>query len=128
MIRQTLTILLVLFGLSNLAFAFFSVWDLTGTAKLTGFAMITRGGYGEFRAVYTGLVAAVGALLVLSPFRPEGRAWLQTLCFIFAGLACGRILSLALDGSDPQTVLGLIFEGAAAAATFEGSRRIHAAR
>ncbi|MEE8581922.1 MAG: DUF4345 domain-containing protein [Myxococcota bacterium] len=66
----------------------------------------------ELRAMYGGLQAAIGCLMLAAIFRPGLRGTaLVTLLFLCSGLALGRLGGALLEaGFSPYTTIGLGFE------------------
>jgi hypothetical protein len=66
-------------------------------ADLTGMGLASEVAKAEVRAMYGGLQFAVGALALVAALRPEiERSALLALCFLFAGLAGGRLFAIVL--------------------------------
>ena len=91
-------------GVTGLAFAGYGLMCLfvpavVGEAAQLGLASETA--VAEVRAMYGGLQLALGVLSLLAVLRPAlEKTALLSLCFVFAGLAGGRLFAIVL-ASDP---------------------------
>jgi hypothetical protein len=94
-------------------------------ADATGMGLTSEVAEAEVRAMYGGLQFAVGALALSGAVRPElERTALISLCFLFAGLAGGRLFAILL-ASDPggYNYAACAFEAASLAVAFLLLRR-----
>lgn len=97
---------------------FFGGFALVATDKVAELVSLVPGAphaHGEMRAVFGGLVAALGAMLAIGAADPRYRSWLGAAGMIFGGLALGRLVSLFADGVETYTLVTLAFEGGSAA-------------
>jgi len=108
-----LKVLLYVVGLVNLAYGCFAMVAPADAAKAVGFALTKPQAHGEIRALYGGLLMSLGVVTFVAVWKKRP-AWLAPLGFGFAGLAVGRLVSLAFDGVYPFTWGAAIFEGLAA--------------
>jgi hypothetical protein len=94
----------IFLGVTGLAFAGYGVMCLLvpGTlAEAAQFGLSSEIAVAEVRAMYGGLQLAVGVLALLGAVRPAlEKTALVSLCFVFAGLAGGRLFAIVL-ASDP---------------------------
>lgn len=109
-----LRVLLLLFGALNVAWGLYALARPGPAARLMKLVPEAPAARGEIRAVYGGLVLALGALMIAAPWSPHGRGWLLAFSCAFAALAVGRVLSLLLDGLSPYTGAAAALEGLAA--------------
>lgn len=110
---------LLVIGVAHLIFGIFALYAPVQVAGLMGLEPLSAGGHGEIRALYGGLVAAVGiAILRGAMGGPAGKQWLMAIAVAFSGLAVGRIVSLAGDGVAAHTLGALAFEGGIAGFLF----------
>lgn len=97
----------------------FGLWGMSApdrVAAMFELQPLTSGALGEIRAVYGGLVVALGVAIGRGAFGGTGaRPWLMVAALAYAGLVAGRIVSLALDGASAYTVLALGVEALMAA-------------
>ncbi len=69
---------------------------------------------GEFRAIFGGLILALGMVTLRCLWSPSYAAWLQPLAWCYLGLALARLSSLLLDGISNYTMICASVEVAAA--------------
>lgn len=117
---QALVAINVLFGLYALAMP-------AGVAEMAGWAILEPRGAGELRAVYGGLVGALGVMLAIAWRRRDG-SWYEALALGFAGLTLGRLVSLVADGFSTYTVIAAVFEALTAVFLAKSSAALGAAR
>jgi len=119
--------LLVVLGMIFLPYGAYCFVAPGFLAEVAGIAGTTATGVTEIRAMYGGMQAAFGVLLLAAARDPRLRlAGLAALAFVLPGLALARLLGLALDG-DPSgyTIGALAFEiGASAAAVILYRRQL----
>ncbi|HPE46773.1 MAG TPA: DUF4345 family protein [Hyphomonas sp.] len=103
-----IAILFAVMGISSI------VAPLLTTAQF-GINELGRDGRNEVRAIYGGFGMAMAGVLVVATLMPELRAGVSlTVAVALGGMAAGRVLSAALDGSigrKPAFYLGLEFSG-----------------
>ena len=94
-------------------------------ADLTGMGLASEVAEVEVRAMYGGLQFAVGALALAAALRPElERTALITFCFLFAGLAGGRLFGIVLaSDAGSYNLAACAFELASLALSFVLLRR-----
>ncbi len=114
--------LIVLLGLANVGFGLVSLLDPPRVAALMKLELGGTAAYGEFRAVYGGLVLMLGAAMIGAVTRLGRREWLSLLALLFAGLVGGRLVSLALDGMATYTIVAVLLEAASAGILYQASR------
>lgn len=106
---------LLLFAALNVAWGVFALARPAAAGRFVGLDPVTAHGAGELRAVYGALVIGIGALVALATRVDGGGQWLRALAILFAALALGRLVSLALDGVNGYTLAALGLEGGSAA-------------
>lgn len=106
------------FALVNLAYGVFALFDAQRAARLVRLHPETRAARGEIRALYGGLVIALGLMTIVGLRRPEGWVVIEALGIAFAGLAAGRVGALLLDGFSRWNAWLLVGEGGAAVFLF----------
>lgn len=99
----------------NLLFGVIALTSPGRVARFIGLETTSASARGELRAVFGGLVIALAVLMVVALRRDDGPAILRTVAVIFAGLAAGRVVSLAADGVNAYTAIALLLEGGTAA-------------
>jgi len=110
---------LLLLALAHVLFGFYGLYSPDGMAGITGLEMATTGARGEMRAIIGGLMAALGiAILRGSMGGKTGRQWLWAVAAAYVGLACGRLVSLGMDGMSAHTLLAGLLEGVLATVLF----------
>lgn len=94
-------------------------------ADMTGMRLASEVAEVEVRAMYGGLQFAVGALAVAAALRPAlERTALISLCFLFAGLAGGRLFGIAIaSDAGSYNLAACAFEVASLAAAYALLRR-----
>ncbi len=97
---------MVLGALANLAFAAYALIRPEDAAELSELDLTAAAARAEYRAVFGGLVGALGLGMLWVVVRGE-RAGARLLALLFAGLVCGRGVELAVGTFDPQQ-LGLM--------------------
>jgi hypothetical protein len=76
-----------------------SLFNPTFTARLLGFAIVAPRGLSEVRATYGALFVTMAALVLWAlPLRPRSGLALRVLGLLWAGVAVGRLASMAIDG------------------------------
>jgi hypothetical protein len=94
----------IFLAVTGFAFASYGLVCLIAPATVGGAAelgMASEVAVAEVRAMYGGLQLSIGVLSLLAIFRPAlEKTALISLCFLFAGLAGGRLLAIVL-ASDP---------------------------
>ena len=94
-------IFLVFAGLGFLAYGATCLFRPETLVDAAGFTLTSDVARVEVQAMYGGLQFAVGAFSLLALIRPAlERPALLSLCFLFAGLAGGRLFAVVL-ASDP---------------------------
>lgn len=90
-------------------YCFFAPGFLAGAA---GVAATSATGTTEIRAMYGGLQAALGVLLLAAAFDARlTLAGLAAVAFVLPGLASARLLGALVDGGvDSYTIAALVFE------------------
>ena len=111
----------------NVGFGLYAIAAPHGVAEMVGVTIVETRGAGELRAVYGGLVGALGVMLALAWRRADG-SWFTALAIGFAGLALGRLVSLAVDGYATYTLLAAVFEALAALFLARAGRAVTAQR
>jgi hypothetical protein len=106
MIRAAISIVAAI----NLLFGIVAMIQPARVAGWIGFELSGAGATGEMRAVYGGLVAVVGILMLFAVWTNVGAPLLWPLALLFAGLVIGRIVSLAFDGFAFYTFAATVFE------------------
>lgn len=110
---------LLVIGIAHLIFGVFALYAPGQVAGMIGLDMETAGGRGEVRALYGGLVCAVGVAILRGAMAgPSAKQWLLVIAVLYSGLAVGRIVSLAGDGVAFHTLGALAVEGGLAAFLF----------
>ncbi|MEU1205462.1 DUF4345 domain-containing protein [Nocardia sp. NPDC005825] len=81
----------------------------TTVAAGIGLQIMATAGFDEVRANYGGLQLAIAAILVIGLVRaPARRPALAVVTAVCAGLAFGRLVSIAVDGLPPANMVGLL--------------------
>ena len=117
-------IVLVLLALLNVAWGLFALARPGAAGRFVGLSIDAAHGAGELRAVYGALVIAFGVVIAASLRLDGGDQWLRLLAILFAGLAAGRVISLALDGVVGYTLAALLLEAGTAALLYYGARSV----
>ncbi len=102
-----------LLGLGNIGFGLIALLDPPRVASWLGLELLGVSAYGELRAVYGGLVLALGGAMIWGVFGNQP-SWLAPLALLFGGLVSGRLISLSLDGWSTYTLAAAILEAAGA--------------
>lgn len=83
-------------------YAAFTIWCLlrpTATAAFSGLSLLNTSGRSEYFALYVGLEGAWALLFALCALKPEWQfAGMLNAVFIYAGLICGRWISILQKG------------------------------
>jgi hypothetical protein len=103
-------ILLLVLAAVHFGYGLFALVAPDRAARWVGLAPVRPAGRGEIRALYGGLLVAVGVVLAWGLVDPWGPAWYLALGLGFAGLAVGRAASLVVDGVRPYTVVAFVAE------------------
>lgn len=106
--------LLIAFALVNLLYGLWALVDAKRAAALVKLEPQSKMALGEIRALYGGLVGALGAITLWSLGHEDQDTILRMLGLAFVGIALGRIASLVLDGPTRWNLLLLIGEGGTA--------------
>lgn len=92
----------------------FGVWALAApdrVAAMVEMSLRTAGATGEVRAVYGGLMLALGLALARGAMGgARAGSWLSVVALGYGGLVLGRAVSLATDGASGYTLLAMAFE------------------
>lgn len=107
----------------NVGFGVFAVAAPGRVAGMVGWTIDAPHGAGELRAVYGGLVGALGVMLGLAWSRRDG-SWYSALAIGFAGLTLGRLVSLAVDTVATYTLVAAVFEGLTALFLWRAGARL----
>lgn len=100
-------------GVLHLIFGGYALFAPASVASFMGFELQGAGAVGEVRAIFGGLVFAIGlAILRGAAGGVRGRQWLFAVALGYAGLFAGRVVSLAGDGPTAHTLLSMAVEGA----------------
>ncbi len=114
-----ITPLLLLLALGHVLLGLYGLYSPDSIAALAGLEVTTAGGRGEMRAVFGGLIIAMGVgILRGSMGGPTGRQWLWAVGTAYVGLAAGRVVSLGMDGASAHTVFAGLLEGMLAVVFF----------
>jgi hypothetical protein len=106
-----ITPVLLLLALAHILWGFYGFYAPDAMAQLVGFEMTTTGARGEMRAVFGGLVGALGVAILRGSIGGKGRRqWLWAVATAYVGLACGRLISLGMDGMSAHTLFAGLFE------------------
>lgn len=123
--RMTTTILCALVGIASLAFAVFSIVSIGQVMPTTGLSINGVKGMSEGRAIYGGMLGAMGGLVLYALVRePWRKPILLSVGVIYAAMVVSRLVSSLLDGFDPglmqavatETVIAAILLASAALA------------
>jgi len=95
--------ILIAFGLINFAFGILGFIDPVVVTTWNGFGLEGPAAFGEVRAGFGGVFAAVGILYLAAIAVANPKPLLGALTLIFTGLTTGRIVSLTIDGWSPYT-------------------------
>jgi hypothetical protein len=121
--------LLLLVALGHMILGLYGLYAPDSVAPMLGLETVTAGGRGELRAVFGGMVTAMGvAVLRGSMGGAASRQWLWTVATLYVGLAAGRVVSLGLDGLTAHTLFGGILEGGLAVVLYWCGMELGAAR
>ena len=115
-----------LFAAIHLAYAAWVLADPVSAASVSGIVLDGAAARGEFRALFGGLVAALGAVLACAPFSRSGPVALTTLAFLYGGLAFGRVVALVAERPVRYTLILLVAEGAFALCLLAMARGLRA--
>lgn len=106
-----ITPLLLLLALGHVLLGLYGLYAPGSVAPMLGLEAVTAGGSGELRAVFGGLIAAMGvAILRGSLGGSAGRQWLWAIATGYVGLAAGRLVSLGMDGMAAHTLFAFLLE------------------
>lgn len=112
-------ILVTLLAVGCMAFGVYGLARPGAAGELVSLVPTGPEGVGEIRAVYGGLMIAVGALLLWGSMgKRRSAAWLVAVGVGFAGLFVGRLVSLLLDGLTGYTLMATVLEGGVAGLLF----------
>lgn len=104
--QRLLSLTVLLGALANLGFGLFALAQPHQAAELSSLDLTPDSARAEYRAVFGGLVASLGACMLLVLARRD-RTGALLLALLFGGLVAGRIVDLAVATWDPMQ-LGLI--------------------
>jgi hypothetical protein len=91
--------LLVALAVLHLLFGLYALYMPLQVAQLAEILVPTPAAVSEIRAVYGGLMIAVGAVLARGVLGgPVGAAWLRAAAVAYAGIFFGRAVSISVDG------------------------------
>ena len=125
---MVLKIALYLLAVANMLYGAFALVFPGEAAELVGFELRDNSSFGEVRALYGGLVLAIGIVIFEAMRRPAWRRLLNAVGLCFLGLVFGRLVSLSVDGLSGYTLATGGFEVIAAALLlYAGTRRTHRA-
>ena len=97
---------------NSIGFVGFGILGLVSpefVSSLVGYELLREDAVIEIRAQYGGLFLAIGGFGLLAVLRPTLESvGLLFMCFIYAGLAGGRVLGLILDGSAGSYTIGAV--------------------
>jgi hypothetical protein len=114
-----LTPLLLLLALAHILAGLYGLYAPDTLAPSLGLDMTTVGGRGEMRAIFGGLIAALGVMILRGSMGgPTGRQWLWAVATAYVGLAAGRLVSLGMDGMSAHTLFAGLLEGGLAVVMF----------
>lgn len=116
-------LLLWITAAGNALFGLVTLFNVDWAARTIGFTLQTAGARGEMRAVYGGLVLALGVVMFIALAKAECRQFLLPVALIFAGLVCGRLVSFVADGFSRYTLIIFLIELAAAVLSYIGLRQ-----
>ncbi|MEM7245900.1 MAG: DUF4345 family protein [Acidobacteriota bacterium] len=105
-------VLVVLLSVINVGFGLLGLVSPKRVGELVDLSPLNPSAHGELRAVFGGLLVALGVITVRALQQGDAGV-LQAVGWGFLGLAVGRLISLALDGVTTYTGLALVFEAAA---------------
>lgn len=112
-------ILVNLLAVACLAYGVYGLLSPEAAAALVSLEPTAVEGTGEIRAVYGGLMIAMGLLLFRGGLGGErARPWLIAVGVGSAGLFLGRLVSLFQDGVTGYTLLAAVLEGGIAGLLF----------
>lgn len=106
--------LVVLVGLVNLAFAGYAMVNPMAFTRWAGLDDPQPVVLSELRAVYGGLLEALGLALLAAPTRKAAADWYRVLGLLFVGLVAGRGFGWIMDGFSNFTGYALAFEAGSA--------------
>lgn len=113
--QRLLTAAVLLGALANLGFAAYALILPFSAAELSEFDLNPAPARAEYRAVFGGLVGALGLGMLWVVARGErAGAWL--LALLFSGLVFGRAVDLVLGSFEPQQLALIALEAGMAAA------------
>ncbi len=97
----------------------FGLYSPETLAPWAGLELTTPGAHGEIRAIFGGLIIALGIAIARGALGgAAGRHWLWAVAGMYLGLVAGRLVSLGVDGFSMHTLAAGIFEGAVAGLLF----------
>lgn len=112
-------ILVTLLAVGCMAFGVYGLARPGPAGELVSLVPTGPEGVGEIRAVYGGLMIAVGVLLLWGSLgKRRSAAWLVAVAVGFAGLFVGRVVSLLLDGLTGYGLVAAVLEGGVAGLLF----------
>jgi len=100
-----LKMLLLLLAFGHLLVGAYALSQPQAVAEMMSLEATTPGAVGELRAVFGGLIVALGLMILrgaLGGYR--GRQWLLAVSLAYFGLVLGRIVSLLMEGLSAHTL------------------------
>ena len=111
--------LLLVVGFGHLLVGLYGLYAPATVARIVSIDLLTPGAFGEARAVFGGLIGALGIAIIRGALGGAGgRQWLFAVATGYTGMVVGRILSLGADGPTWHTLFTGLVEGGLAIVLF----------
>lgn len=104
-----------LVAIATLSIGGYGLVEPRSVGELAHLEPASSAGVGELRAIYGGLLLAIGSLMVFVALGRADRSVARVLAWCFWGFALGRLLSLIVEGTHSYTWGTLAFESVTAA-------------
>ncbi len=123
-IRHARRCLLYVFSVFFIAFGLTGLFAPVRLVTALHLMPVTSAGLGELRALYGGGFTGFGVVILAALRRPAtGPGMLLAMSLIFAGIACGRLVSMGFDHDYHFAASDAIYEIIIAASCYYESRQ-----
>jgi hypothetical protein len=120
---------LLVVAAAHVLFGLYGLYSPQTLAPWAGLELTTPGAHGEIRAIFGGLIIAMGVAIGRGAVGGAGgRHWLWAIAAMYVGLVAGRVVSLGVDGFSMHTLIAGLFEGGLSAFLFWAGTEMPAAR